>query len=502
VAVLFTDIVGSSETASSLGDERWGRLLARHHATVRAALRRFNGREMDTAGDGFFAVFDRPGDAVRCAWALIEELRALGLEIRAGVHLGEAELMGGKVGGVAVNVGARVMAAAGAGEILVTGTVRELSAGAGFAFEDRGIQQLKGIPGEWRLAAVTELDGAPSRARLDPAVAEERRSVASAPVHRDRRPLVVGIAIGAALTIAGIAVLAGRRDDPERQLPAVRPPTERPFPTAAEGELLELVPEPIGPGCERGPMEPPSALAVLSCESGDQTVTYALMPDQTSLDAAYGVIVADRGITGGDCADDVEGDGFYAIGGERDGRVLCYRDDGGDSPSSVMAWTDDRYRVFAVSSRPDLADLTLLRWWATEAGPDPRDHPVPKDLVLAPVIDGSFRLVVRPEDVGTVYADLAGTWTIAFADDRLQAVKESGPETPPIGGRIAFGKDRRLVVLDYDARPHSVGGSCHPTLDLRWELARDRLRLTYLDRGCTFDTPRALLTFGPMERIG
>jgi Adenylate and Guanylate cyclase catalytic domain len=262
VAVLFTDIVGSSEIASSLGDERWGRLLARHHATVRAALRRFNGREMDTAGDGFFAVFDRPGDAVRCAWALIEELRALGLQIRAGVHLGEAELMGGKVGGVAVNVGARVMAAAGPGEILVTGTVRELSAGAGFAFEDRGVQQLKGIPGEWRLAAVTELDGAPSSARLDPAVAEERRSVASAPVHRDRRPLVLGIAIGAVLTIVGIAVLALRGDTPGTPTPPATP-----FPDRAESELLALVPMGIRSSCERGPREPASARAALSART-------------------------------------------------------------------------------------------------------------------------------------------------------------------------------------------------------------------------------------------
>jgi hypothetical protein len=110
-------------------------------------------------------------------------------------------------------------------------------------------------------------------------------------------------------------------------------------------------------------MEPPSALAVVSCESGDQTVRYAHMPDQTSLDAAYGLIGTDRGISGGDCADEVEGDGLYSVGGERAGSVLCYREDGGDSPISVVAWTDDRYRVFAVASRPDLADLTLLRWW-------------------------------------------------------------------------------------------------------------------------------------------
>jgi class 3 adenylate cyclase len=502
VAVLFTDIVGSSQVASSLGDERWGRLLSRHHATVRTALRRSNGREMDTAGDGFFAVFERPGDAVRCAWVLIEELRGLGLEIRAGVHVGEAEAMGPKVGGVVVNVGARVMAAAGPGEILVTGTVRELAAGAGFTFDDRGVHELKGVPGDWRLHAVTAVDGASPRARLDPAVAEERRTVASAPPHRDRRPLVVGIGIGAVLAIVAIAVLAGRSDDPGGRPSSTRPATE-PFPTAAENELLELVPEPLRPSCERGPMEPPSARAVMSCESGDQAVTFALMPDQTSLDAAYGLIVADRGIAGGDCADEVEGDGSYSVGGERAGSVLCFREEDGDSRSSAVAWTDDQYRVLAVASRPDFADLTLQRWWATEAGPDPRDPPMDKDLRLAPIIDGSFRLVIRPQDVSFVYADLAGTWTISIDDDRLQAIKESGPETEPFSHRIAFGKDHRLVLMDYKtAGQGAISGRCETTLDLRWELAGDRLRLTYLERGCTFDAPRVLLTFGPMDRIG
>jgi Adenylate and Guanylate cyclase catalytic domain len=497
VAVLFTDIVGSSEIASGLGDERWGRLLARHHATVRAALRRFNGREMDTAGDGFFAVFDRPGDAMRCAWALVEELRGLGLEIRAGVHVGEAEVAGAKVGGVAVNVGARVMSAAGPGEVLVTGTVRELSAGAGFAFDDRGVQQLKGIPGEWRLHSVTGLDGVSPRGRLDPAVAEERRTVASARADRDRRPLVLGMVIGAVLAIVAIAVLALRGDTPGMPTPSAPA-----FPDEAESELLGLVPMGIRSFCERGPREPASARAALSCEDEEQSITYALMPDQGTLEAAHGRLLAERDIAGGDCGTDLEAENDYSIAGERAGRVLCYREEEGNSASSVMAWTDDRYLVLSVASRPDLADLTLLRWWATEAGPDPRERPMDKDLTLAPIIDGSFRLVIRPDEVGQVYADLAGTWVIAIDNDRLQANKESGPETPPMGGRIAFGKDRRLVVLDYNSRRGSVGGGCQTTLDLRWDLVAGRLRLTYLDRGCTFDAPRALLTFGPMERIG
>jgi pimeloyl-ACP methyl ester carboxylesterase len=152
--VLFTDIVSSTEKAIELGDRRWRELLERHNGLVRRELLRYRGREVDTTGDGFLAVFDGPARAIRCAVAIIEGVHALGLSIRAGLHTGECELADGKVAGIAVHTGARVAAQAAADEVLVLSTVRDLVAGSGIKFEQRGTHQLKGIPGEWRLFAV------------------------------------------------------------------------------------------------------------------------------------------------------------------------------------------------------------------------------------------------------------------------------------------------------------------------------------------------------------
>ena len=152
--VLFTDIVGSSEKVVTLGDRGWRELLERHHELVRRQLARFRGLEVDTAGDGFFASFDGPARAIRCACAIVEGVRELGMEVRAGLHTGECELANGKVAGIAVHTGARVAGFAQPGEVLVSSTVKDLVAGSGLAFEDRGTHELKGIPGEWRLFAV------------------------------------------------------------------------------------------------------------------------------------------------------------------------------------------------------------------------------------------------------------------------------------------------------------------------------------------------------------
>ena len=152
--LLFTDIVGSTEHAARLGDAGWTELLGRHHALVRRELVRFRGGERDTAGDGFFATFDGPARAIRCAEAVVEGVRGLGLEVRAGVHTGECELHDDKVAGIAVSIGARVAAEASGGEVLVSQTVKDLVAGSGIEFEERGEHELKGVPGEWRLYAV------------------------------------------------------------------------------------------------------------------------------------------------------------------------------------------------------------------------------------------------------------------------------------------------------------------------------------------------------------
>jgi len=153
--VLFTDIVNGTARAAELGDRRWREVVERHHATVRGELGRFRGVEVDTAGDGFFATFDAPGRAVRCAMAIRDGLRRLTLEIRAGVHTGECEVIAGKTGGIAAIVGARVREQAAPGEVLVTSTVRDLTSGSGLVFEDRGTRALKGVPREWQLFAAS-----------------------------------------------------------------------------------------------------------------------------------------------------------------------------------------------------------------------------------------------------------------------------------------------------------------------------------------------------------
>jgi class 3 adenylate cyclase len=151
--VLFTDVVGSTDRARELGDRRWRDLLERHNNIVRRDLERFRGVEIDTAGDGFFATFDGPARAIRCARSIVENVRGVGLDVRSGLHTGECELGAGSVRGIAVHTGARVASLASPGEVLVSSTVKDLVAGSGIEFTDRGVHELKGIPGEWRLYA-------------------------------------------------------------------------------------------------------------------------------------------------------------------------------------------------------------------------------------------------------------------------------------------------------------------------------------------------------------
>ena len=152
--VLFTDIVDSTKKASELGDRRWRDLSEMHDREVRRLLQRYRGREVKTLGDGFLATFDGPGRAIRCASDLRAALRSVGLEVRSGLHTGEVELNGDDISGIAVNIGARVGAEAGPGEVLVSQTVKDLVAGSDLTFEDRGDHDLKGVPGSWRLWSV------------------------------------------------------------------------------------------------------------------------------------------------------------------------------------------------------------------------------------------------------------------------------------------------------------------------------------------------------------
>jgi class 3 adenylate cyclase len=153
--VLFTDIVDSTRRAADIGDRDWHALLDAHDAVVRAQLVRFRGREVNTSGDGFLAMFDGPQRAIRCAMSIRDAVQALGIEVRAGLHTGECEVRGDDIGGIGVHIGARVSALAGPNDVLVSSTLRDLVIGSGLEFEERGVHELKGVPGEWRLFAVT-----------------------------------------------------------------------------------------------------------------------------------------------------------------------------------------------------------------------------------------------------------------------------------------------------------------------------------------------------------
>lgn len=202
--LVFTDIVSSTATAEEMGDRRWRELLARHHELFRQRLRSHGGKELDTAGDGVFARFDSPASAIRWACDAIDAVRELGVEIRVGIHIGEAEVLHGKLSGVNVHAAARTMATAGAGQVLVTRSVRDIVRGSGLGFEDRGVHELRGIEGEWHLFEVTNVDGTPRAAPPPEEEARARRdAIVPPPLVKRRRLRQIGVAAAAALLVAG-----------------------------------------------------------------------------------------------------------------------------------------------------------------------------------------------------------------------------------------------------------------------------------------------------------
>jgi basic membrane protein A and related proteins len=204
--LVFTDIVGSTQVAEELGDRRWRELLARHHRVVREGLREYGGRELDTAGDGTFSRFDSPASAINFVAATADALRELGVEIRAGIHIGECEVFEGKLSGVNVHAAARTMGLAGPGEILVTGSVRDLVRGAGFGFADRGVHELRGIEGEWQLFEVTSIDDSHRSPPLPEGEARERRGqIEPPPLVKRRRVRVTAVACAIAVVLAAAA---------------------------------------------------------------------------------------------------------------------------------------------------------------------------------------------------------------------------------------------------------------------------------------------------------
>jgi YVTN family beta-propeller protein len=216
--VLFTDIVESTRMAAELGDRRWRQLVARHHSLVRQALKKHKGRELDTAGDGFFASFDQPGQAIACAVELVSSLRGLGIEIRAGIHMGEVEVIGPKVGGIAVHVGSRVMSMAGPGEVWVSSTIRDLIAGSDVGFVDRGVHELKGVPAEWHLYSVAEVPirepaphEEPGRPVSGSGLLRRRGRQAPSPARGRSAAMLIGVAVLVVISILVGLVLANRR---------------------------------------------------------------------------------------------------------------------------------------------------------------------------------------------------------------------------------------------------------------------------------------------------
>jgi class 3 adenylate cyclase/streptogramin lyase len=231
--LLFTDIVASSEVAVELGDRRWRQLQSRHHAEVRKQLRRHGGREVDTAGDGFFATFGSPAAGVRCAFAIVRSVRELGLDIRAGLHIGEAELTGEKVGGIAVTTAQRVESAASPGQVFATDTIVHLVAGSGLEFTDLGSRELKGVPGHWELFSLDAVDGESIGASLEPDVAAEARDRSSPPETPKGRPprlLLAGLAVSL-VAVSAVAVLVSS----DKSHSITPPLTTGPLPTALVG---------------------------------------------------------------------------------------------------------------------------------------------------------------------------------------------------------------------------------------------------------------------------
>ncbi len=278
--VLMLDVVGSTHVAAQMGDARYRELSSRFNRLVRAQLKRFGGKEEDHAGDGFFATFPQPDRAIRCAAALAEEVRSLGIEIRSGIHTGQTEDQAGKTHGIAVVIGARVMSLADAGDILVTSTTKELVTGSGFGFEDFSAHELKGVPGTWQVFAVTGVDDEPRARPLPAAEAAERRAAIEPSVRRERprqAALILGGLAGLVTIIAVAYAISREEPDPSAA------PKDEPTPISEavvqvdperEPPILKSIPVPVPRVPTLGVTLPTSAHSMVVGQGGVWTVRF------------------------------------------------------------------------------------------------------------------------------------------------------------------------------------------------------------------------------------
>jgi class 3 adenylate cyclase len=489
--VLFTDIVGSTDLAAELGDRRWRDLVARHHRIVRRSLRRFGGRELDTAGDGFFASFERPADAIRCAWALVDEVRELGIEIRAGLHLGEAQMVEGKPGGIVVNTGARVMGVATAGEVLVSAALRDAVAGSGFGFADRGVHELKGVGAGWHLFDVVEVDGAKRRPPLAPEEARVRRS-SLAPVGVGRRWLALAAAAAVVVAGASIGLSMLARDEPA---PSPTSPGTRPL-TADEERLLGVVPATFRGSCRPAGSPRVEAIATVNCVDGDVAASYSLFSSTDAMDDWFDRSTPAQPFSGADCLSDRSALGSYTIAGGSAGRVACYTTgEGLDATSSIM-WTDDSLLVGAQATRDDPADLTLAGWWLQRAGPAQADPRRKDGEVVFP--EGTFVKRIRRSETGAVNQ--------GFADEewvgRYRLTLEPGTWT--MNGEelvLLLAKPNTLLTFRSIVPPTFGGQFCPNYESFRWRLVGDTLTLTKTSPGCPHEYQTDAIAYGEWRRV-
>jgi basic membrane protein A len=442
-ALVFTDIVGSTQVAEELGDRRWRELLSRHNRIIREGLREYGGRELDTAGDGVFARFDSPGAAINFAAATADALRQLGVEIRAAVHFGECEIFEGKLSGVNVHAAARTLALAGPGEILVTGSVRDLVRGAGFGFGDRGIHELRGIEGEWRLFEVTSIDDSHRSPPLPEAEASARRGAIEPPALVKKRSVR-----WAAISLAVLVVLAG----------------------AAFGLVHAVGGASAAPlsGCELTGYRP----------LHDRSFNQAVYDGLTAAATTWGISVQDR-VTGGAPAEWRRG--VRALVGQRCGLIVTFGSTVGEAvaaaatanPKTNFASTDaanvhGTSNLLSIVFRPQEAAFLAgyLAAGVTKTGKVATYGGVPIRTVV-PFMDGFAAGVLYYNRVHGTHVRLLGwdpkTYTGTFVSQDPRDFGAFADRTAPYQLTNAFIRNGADVVFPVDGQ-FGEAGSCRAAL--------------------------------------